>query len=242
MISKDQRASVDDDISMEKTFSSEFPKAQRLMLMLKKSLADLDRLTNPTTVQDQFSRSSIEKEMAPRVHVLSRNVQLLGMILERDSKSDPRAQQWRHRLNQLIAESDQIRLGFEKYLSKVNLEGNRSGFGSVRERLVGDSNELHRRTRGMDSALAEQDSLGRSLRNVDEMNEMGASVLKSLRDQRVYLKSAHRKALDFINVTGISRSLIGMIERRNVSDQRILIGGMILTLIVIVLTYYYFRG
>jgi hypothetical protein len=94
----------------------------------------------------------------------------------------------------------------------------------------------------MDSALAEQDSLGRSLRNVDEMNEMGASVLKSLRDQRVYLKSAHRKALDFINVTGISRSLIGMIERRNVSDQRILIGGMILTLIVIVLTYYYFRG
>jgi hypothetical protein len=229
-------ASHDEEISMDKTFSSEFPKAQRLVLTLRKSLSDLDRYSQgqASSLQDEFSRSSIEKQAAAKVHVLTRGVQLLGTLLDRDA-SDPRAQQWRHRLGQLAAECEEIRVGVEKHVL---------GRGtSTRERLIGEHGELlHRRNRGVDAALAEQEGLGKSLRRVDELNELGNSVLKSLRDQRVYIKSAHRRALDFINVTGISRSLLGMIERRNVSDQRILVGGMILTLLVIGITYYFFRS
>jgi golgi SNAP receptor complex member 2 len=223
------------------SFSSEFPKAQRLMLTLRKALSDLERIpSGSVSFQEESNRSSLEKELSVKSQSLSRDVQYLSVLLDRESRSDPRAQQWRHRLDQLSSQVDEIRMGFEKYLVHHGISHRMDG---TRERLLGDSaGELHRRVRTAEAGIAERDSLGRSLQHVDEMNEMGNAVFKNLREQRTYIKNAHRKALDFINVTGLSKSLIGLIERRNLSDQKILFGGMILTLLIIGIMYYLFRS
>lgn len=77
-------------------------------------------------------------------------------------------------------------------------------------------------------------------RGVDDLLQSGAGILESLRDQRGTLKGAHRRLYDVANTLGLSNTTMRLIERRAYQDKFILFGGMLFTLIVIVLIVFYF--
>lgn len=76
-------------------------------------------------------------------------------------------------------------------------------------------------------------------RGVDDLLYTGSSILDNLKTQKNKLKGAHRRVLDLGNTLGLSNTTIRLIERRAREDKYVLIGGIILTLIVMVLVIMY---
>jgi len=87
--------------------------------------------------------------------------------------------------------------------------------------------------------MAENGSLVRSSRMVNEYLTMGQETLQDLVSQRERLKSIQRKAFDMLNYLGISNTLMKGVEQRDVVDRWIVIGGMILILVLLYLVWRY---
>lgn len=64
-------------------------------------------------------------------------------------------------------------------------------------------------------------------------------MLDTLKYNRETLKGAHRRIIDLANTLGLSNATISLIERRVTQDKYVLIGGMFVTLAVIVLVIIY---
>jgi len=71
------------------------------------------------------------------------------------------------------------------------------------------------------------------------MLNSGASILENLRSQRITLKGAQRRLMDIANTLGLSNTTMRLIEKRAHEDKYVLIGGMLVTIIVIVLVIVY---
>lgn len=91
----------------------------------------------------------------------------------------------------------------------------------------------------IDFALQHNTSLNNAHTGVDEMLSTGNSILGSLVNQRDTLKGAHRRILTIGSTLGLSNHTMKLIERRFVEDKYIMIGGMIITLLVIMLVVYF---
>lgn len=63
-------------------------------------------------------------------------------------------------------------------------------------------------------ALHEHSFIERSEARIDEFLAQGREVLDNLVDQRNVLKGTQRRLLDAANTLGLSRDVIGWIERR----------------------------
>jgi len=85
-------------------------------------------------------------------------------------------------------------------------------------------------------------SLGRSTHMVDEMTEIGRNALASLYDQRMTLVGARQRLANIASTLGLSNDLIRMIETRRWQDKWLVYGGMVFTLVILFLLYYYVRG
>lgn len=72
------------------------------------------------------------------------------------------------------------------------------------------------------------------------MLRSGSGILESLRDQRSTLKGAQKRILDIANTLGLSNTVLRLIERRAYQDKFVLFGGMLFTMIVIVIVIMYF--
>jgi len=84
-------------------------------------------------------------------------------------------------------------------------------------------------------AMNHQEGLGRASSNIDNILAQGAEILSGLQHQGSSLKGIKTKVLDVANTLGMSDTVIRMIERRGEGDKMILVGGMIGTLIFIVI-------
>lgn len=91
----------------------------------------------------------------------------------------------------------------------------------------------------IDYGLQHQNSLQNSNREVDTMLLTGANALESLRNQRFTLKGAHRRIVDMANTLGLSSHTMKLIEKRASQDKYVLIGGIVVTLLVILLVIIY---
>ncbi|KAF0301246.1 Golgi SNAP receptor complex member 2 [Amphibalanus amphitrite] len=91
----------------------------------------------------------------------------------------------------------------------------------------------------IDAALQMNDRLQSSHHGMDNLLDMGNSVLTSLRDQRGVLKGARRRMLDLANTLGMSNTVMRLTERRAAQDKFILFGGMLATLVVMYVTWRY---
>lgn len=65
-----------------------------------------------------------------------------------------------------------------------------------------------------DHALREHDFIRNTDSRLDEFLAHGQAVLSDLKDQRNVLKGTQRRLLDAANTLGLSRNVIGWIERR----------------------------
>lgn len=82
-------------------------------------------------------------------------------------------------------------------------------------------------------------SLKNSVSGVDNLLQHGSGIIESLRSQRMTLKGAHRRLIDIGNTLGLSNTTMRLIEQRASQDCFILVGGMIVTVIVITIVVIY---
>ncbi|XP_017772678.1 PREDICTED: probable Golgi SNAP receptor complex member 2 [Nicrophorus vespilloides] len=92
----------------------------------------------------------------------------------------------------------------------------------------------------LDYAVQHHGAMDRAHRGVDEMLYTGANALESLRSQRNVLKGAHKRIMDMASTLGLSTHVMKLIERRAGQDKFILIGGIVLTLLIVVIVLMYF--
>ncbi|XP_001650534.2 probable Golgi SNAP receptor complex member 2 [Aedes aegypti] len=92
----------------------------------------------------------------------------------------------------------------------------------------------------IDYSLQHHNSMQNAHRGVDEMLWTGSNILDGLRNQRETLKGAKKRILDVGNTLGLSNQTMKMIERRLAEDKYVMVGGMIVTLLIIVLVIYFF--
>ena len=77
-----------------------------------------------------------------------------------------------------------------------------------------------------DHALREHDFIRNTDSRLDEFLAHGQAVLSDLKDQRNVLKGTQRRLLDAANTLGLSRNVIGWIERRRSVGRCILLGSV----------------
>ncbi|XP_053694643.1 probable Golgi SNAP receptor complex member 2 [Sabethes cyaneus] len=92
----------------------------------------------------------------------------------------------------------------------------------------------------IDYSLQHNNAMQNAHRGVDEMIWTGSSILDGLRNQRETLKGARKRIMDVGNTLGLSNQTMKMIERRLVEDKYVMIGGMIVTLLIITVIIYFF--
>lgn len=78
-------------------------------------------------------------------------------------------------------------------------------------------------------ALEEHSFIQSTETRLDEFLAQGREVLDNLVDQRNMLKGTQKRLLDTANTLGLSRNVIGWIERRSTQDMYIFISGAIFT-------------
>jgi len=78
-------------------------------------------------------------------------------------------------------------------------------------------------------ALDEHTFLNETETRLDEFIAQGQAVLGNLVDQRQVLKGTQRRLLDAANTLGLSRRVIGWVERRSRQDKYIFVGGAVFT-------------
>ncbi|XP_055633045.1 probable Golgi SNAP receptor complex member 2 [Toxorhynchites rutilus septentrionalis] len=92
----------------------------------------------------------------------------------------------------------------------------------------------------IDYSLQHHNSMRNAHQGVDEMLWTGSNIIDGLRNQRETLKGARKRILDVGSTLGLSNQTMKMIERRVVEDKYVMIGGMAVTMLIIVLVIYYF--
>ncbi|XP_010559603.1 Golgi SNAP receptor complex member 2 isoform X1 [Harpia harpyja] len=91
----------------------------------------------------------------------------------------------------------------------------------------------------IDETLQFNESLQNAHRGMDDLIGSGTNILQGLRDQRVTLKGTHKKILDVANMLGLSNTVMRLIEKRAFQDKYFMIGGMILTCVIMFLVVQY---
>lgn len=74
---------------------------------------------------------------------------------------------------------------------------------------------------------------------MDDLLDQGRHMLDSLRDQRGTLKGIQKKMLDVASTLGMSSTVMRLIEQRQEGDKYILIGGIVITCVVMILVVKY---
>ncbi|KAH9485468.1 Protein transport protein bos1 [Psilocybe cubensis] len=88
-------------------------------------------------------------------------------------------------------------------------------------------------------ALDEHSFIQSTDTKLDEFLAQGREVLDNLRDQRNILKGTQRRLLDTANTLGLSRDVIGWIEKRSTQDTYIFLGGAVFTFFCFYLIWRY---
>ncbi|KAI5673093.1 hypothetical protein M9H77_13457 [Catharanthus roseus] len=118
---------------------------------------------------------------------------------------------WKRKVEQVAEEADALKDSLDKY------------FLRNQRRIIFD-----------DEAQAMQ-SVQSSSRMLDEAYATGVAVLSKYSEQRDHLKGAQRKALDVLNRSGLSNSVLRLIEKSNRIGRWIKYTGMIVTVMMIIM-------
>mmetsp|Transcript_93932 Transcript_93932/g.148416 ORF Transcript_93932/g.148416 Transcript_93932/m.148416 type:complete len:219 (-) Transcript_93932:62-718(-) len=93
----------------------------------------------------------------------------------------------------------------------------------------------------MSNLLNERNALQQSSAMLDDMIRSGTASFDSLVGQNKTLRNAKRKLLDVATSIGVSKSLVGVIDRRMTADKWLVYGGMVLTLFILFSLWYLVR-
>ncbi|XP_063720595.1 Golgi SNAP receptor complex member 2-like [Symsagittifera roscoffensis] len=200
----------------------------------------LEEVKTYLSTYDRCSKAheaQLAQEIDDKLQVINSNCQKL----ENKVGHEPPARRMnaRMRVNQLKYDYDHV----TRALGNIHLRR------QEREREERERDELlHRKFTPNDQAIDIGDSLDINSRlqvtnrELDGILSTGGSALDHLRSQRTSMKDIQRKLLDFANTLGLSTTVMKMIEKRGSQDRLILIGGIIITCIIMYLTLSYVRS
>ena len=148
---------------------------------------------------------------------------------------------WKRKILELREDSQSIRRQGEHYDRMVS-----AGVRQRREREELLARRRHNRTNGrgggdadeMQQLAEEADSLTNSHGMMNELLASGQANLTNLVGQRSRMRWVNRKMFDIGNKIGLSNSTMKMIEKRDATDAYLVLGGMVVTLLVIYFLYF----
>ncbi|KAJ3357076.1 protein transport protein bos1 [Allomyces javanicus] len=152
--------------------------------------------------------------------------------------------------------ADDIQLMKERYARAQTRAAQRQTHGDERNELFQRTNPTSAPTPGAisisiggaatssatDYYAGESAALHRTESHLDDFLTAGRAALADLADQRHVLKRTHRRMLDAANTLGLSRSLIGAIERRGIQDTWVFVALVVVSVLAMWGMYAYFRG
>lgn len=180
----------------------------------------------------------VEKELQARIDQIMSNCEKLDIMLFKEPVQ--RRQNAKLRVDQLKYDNQHLQAGLRMFqhrqYQKLRDEQERE---DLLNRRFTTNKDLDTSIL-IDHNIQHNMSLQNANRGMDDMLRSGSSILESLKDQRGTIKGAHRRLFDIGNTLGLSNHTMRLIERRAYQDKFILIGGMIITLLVIIIVIMYF--
>mmetsp|Transcript_6981 Transcript_6981/g.6161 ORF Transcript_6981/g.6161 Transcript_6981/m.6161 type:complete len:181 (+) Transcript_6981:114-656(+) len=102
-------------------------------------------------------------------------------------------------------------------------------------------NSLEKRNKNQEELKRQSDNIKASIEYTGNIQDQGTSILESLNAQGEVLKKVKLRTFQFLNVLGVSGSIMRLIERRGREDNLIVFGLCFLTLIILYIAYYYIK-
>ncbi|XP_046668477.1 Golgi SNAP receptor complex member 2 [Homalodisca vitripennis] len=202
-----------------------YHQTNRLLQETQQCFQDLS-LKNPET----------EKEIQARIDQITSNCEKLDIMVHKEPIS--RRQNAKIRVDQLKYDNKHLQAALRSHQHEMY---RRQQEEQEREELLSRrfTHTDHDTSIIIDYSVQHNTSLQNANRGVDDMLRSGSGILDSLRDQRNTIKGAHRKILDIASTLGLSNTTMRLIERRAREDKYILFGGMVVTLLVVILVIIY---
>lgn len=197
------------------------------------------------------SEPEIEADIGVALDDLMKDIVQLDLLANQEGA---RRDSWRQRVKLLTEDLNRLRMTFAKQSHQA---ANAREDRHIRDKLMGGIASRQQRAvcktivqsrplkiccvQDAEQELRTNQSLQSSHRIMDELEEMGAAAMDSLRRQRATLKSARTKLLDIGQSLGVSRSVLQYVERADLINLWLTIGLMIATLCILGLTWWYHR-
>lgn len=100
---------------------------------------------------------------------------------------------------------------------------------------------IERRNKNQEELKRQSENIKASLEYTDDIQDKGRSILESLSSQGEVLKKVKLRTFQFLNVLGVSGTIMRLIERRERQDNLIVLALCILTLVMMYVSYYYIK-
>ncbi|XP_018424500.1 PREDICTED: Golgi SNAP receptor complex member 2 isoform X1 [Nanorana parkeri] len=185
---------------------------------------------------DKQSVHLIENEIQARIDQIFSNLERLEILCSKEPPS--KRQNAKLRVDQLKYDVQHLQTALRNFqhrrYARDQQEKERKEL-LTRSYTTNDSEtSIH-----IDETLQLNSSVRNAHQGIDDLLGSGTSILDGLRDQRKTLKGAQKKILDVANMLGLSNTVMRLIEKRAFQDKAIMIGGMLVTCVVMILVIKY---
>jgi golgi SNAP receptor complex member 2 len=158
----------------------------------------------------------------------------LEKLLHKESKT--KKDDFRRRLQHLRASHHHVQESLESLIQRTGA----NDFNLQRAKLLASSSQLGS-SKDLELEMAENGSLLRSSKMVNEYLVLGQDTLGDLVGQRERLKSIQRKTFDMLNYLGLSNTLLKNVEKREDIDKLIVFSGMFVVCMVLLAIWWFLR-
>uniref|UniRef100_A0A8C3RVD0 Golgi SNAP receptor complex member 2 n=1 Tax=Chelydra serpentina TaxID=8475 RepID=A0A8C3RVD0_CHESE len=185
---------------------------------------------------DKQSVHLVENEIQARIDRIFSNLERLEILSSKEPAN--KRQNAKLRVDQLKYDVQHLQSALRNFQHR---RYNREQQEKQREELLARSFTANDSdtTIPIDETLQFNESLQNAHRGMDDLIGSGTSILHGLRDQRMTLKGTHKKILDVANMLGLSNTVMRLIEKRAFQDKYFMIGGMLLSCVVMFLVVQY---
>ncbi|XP_031478552.1 membrin-11-like [Nymphaea colorata] len=214
------------------TISEVYQASRRRLLRARGDVERVERAGGDVTSSEFVS--SLRRELAEIGSMCGQMDRLWRSVAAK-----PQRDLWKRKVEQVAEEVDSLKDSLEKYVlrhQKRMLEAKERA--ELLERANGDSAHV---MRVFDEEAQAMQSVRNSSNMIEEAYATGVAILSKYAEQRDRLKRAQRKALDILNTVGLSNTVLKLIEKRHRTDKRIAYGGMVATVIIVFMFYWWLR-
>ncbi|KAF3792053.1 Membrin-11 [Nymphaea thermarum] len=214
------------------TISEVYQASRRRLLRARGDVERVERAGGDVTSSEFVS--SLRRELAEIGSMCGQMDRLWRSVAAK-----PQRDLWKRKVEQVAEEVDSLKDSLEKYVLRHQKRMSEAKErAELLERANGDSAHV---MRIFDEEAQAMQSVRNSSNMIEEAYATGVAILSKYAEQRDRLKRAQRKALDILNTVGLSNTVLKLIEKRHRTDKRIAYGGMVATVIIVFMFYWWLR-